>query len=355
VPFVVLVPAVVLAVVVAIALGVPDRRALTWGGGAVGALVVLTGVSVAVVVIVEGDDDPAPRRGVPVRGVDVVLEPPVDDPFADPDAPVAGMADGDTLLVRLPDERRQTVHQCPADRVQPSSCAPGIPAPRRGDRGGPVVLVEVSEEITPSARRVDCREQACVLAAFDPDGRATAVRPLAFGDATPPARVMAPAAPVVPGEAVTVRLRDLPPGAQGAVTLCVPGPDGGAPACGAPAPEVPFEADREGAASVELAIETGPVAGGAGRCERRSPCAIGVVGAPVPTRYVPVRFSAPPGPDVPAERLAAGLATAGLLAAAAVLVVRRNDWSPPGGDPFAGVTLGDDPFAGVDLDDGPVL
>lgn len=357
-PFVLLAPVVVLVALVAVALGVPGRQALTWGGVAVGALVVLTVVSVAGVALIGVDEDEAstPQTAVPVRAVDVVLEPPGDDPFPDPEVPIAGLVDGDTLLVRLPDQRGQSVHQCPADRVRPAACARGIPAGGDGtSRGGPVVLVELTEVIATPAGAVDCTEQACVLAALGPDGRPTVTRALAFGEALTSAQVLVQTTPVAPGEEVTVRLRDLPPGAQGEVTLCVPGRDGADPACGAPAPRVPFEADRSGAATVQLTVEAGPVGGGAGRCERRSPCAIGVVGAPVPTRYAPVRFTAPPGPDVPVERTGAGLAAAALLAAAAVLVVRRTDWNPPGGDPFAGVTLGGDPFVGVDLDDGPVL
>jgi hypothetical protein len=44
-------------------------------------------------------------------------------------------------------------------------------------------------------------------------------------------------------------------------------------------------------------------------------------------------------------RLRAGLVAAGLLIAGALLLLRRTDWTPVEGDPFAGITLPEDPFA----------
>ena len=47
--------------------------------------------------------------------------------------------------------------------------------------------------------------------------------------------------------------------------------------------------------------------------------------------------------------LAAGLGLAAVLLLSALWLLRHTDWTPVGGDPFAGIELPDDPF-GPDVD-----
>lgn len=363
-PFVLLLPVVGIVALVAVALGVPARRVAVWSGATAAGLVVASAVSLVFIVGIErgeeadgGDvaarvddgDDGAPA----LRRVDAELAPADAGDFPDPPVPIDGLADGDTRLLRIVDHHDVTVHQCPADDVRPAACSPGIPARAWSDRDL-VVLVQLEASFRGGAGEVDCLRRACAVVAFGDDSEAVAARPLEFGRAVAEPTVRVADRALEPGDVITVRLGSFPPGARGAVTLCVPADDAGAPRCGRPAPVVPFRAGPDGDAEVDVPAYTGAVAGGAGTCARRNPCAVGVVGAPVAAPFAPLRFAPPGGPSVPVERAGAGLTVAALLALAAAVVVRRTDWTPAGGDPFAGVSLGGDPFAGIDLfdDDG---
>jgi hypothetical protein len=48
------------------------------------------------------------------------------------------------------------------------------------------------------------------------------------------------------------------------------------------------------------------------------------------------------------QRVAIGFGIAGLLLAVAVVLLRVTDWTPVGGDPFAGIEVPEDPFADLD-------
>lgn len=355
-PFVILTPLLVIAAVLALALDVPARRVLTWTAAGIVGLVVLTVVSALGVFVIEGGDGEVATPGrwapIPVRDVDADLIPAAVEPFPEPERPIDGLADGDTVLLRVAGRVPLTVHQCPADQVRPRACSRGIPATAERTED-PVVLVELHVTVAATAGKVDCRSRPCVVAAFGPDGRPQASRPIVFGDSPPSPRLRGPVGPIDPGDTVTVRLDNLVPGTTGAVTLCIPGEEGEPPVCGRPAPEVPFRAGADGAASVDLPVVPGLVGREGRRCEPRAPCAIGVVGTPTPTPFWPVRFAPPVGAEVPVRREGPALAIAGVLVAVAAVIVRRTDWSPPGGDPFADVALGGDPFVGVDLDDNP--
>lgn len=75
-----------------------------------------------------------------------------------------------------------------------------------------------------------------------------------------------------------------------------------------------------------------------------------IAAGPAPLTDAELALDSPAGPDLDRGRVGAGLAAAGGLLLAAAVLVRRNDWEPPGGDPFTGIDLrSDDPFAGIDL------
>lgn len=356
-PFVFLVPLVAIGAVVAWALGVPGRRIAVWAGVAVVSLFVLTAASIVVIIGLErgdeagdaedgGRSDAAIEAGrLTTRGVDEVVEREVAEEFPAPVDAIDELEDGESRLIRVVVGEPVDLHQC-AGVVTRRTCGPGVPAPP-GEDAAAVALFEFRQRLRVAGRPIDCRETPCVLVAVAGGEEVVARVPLVFGAEAARARVWVTRRPLSPGDEVTVRVRGLRPGTRGHVTYCVPA-DAGA-RCGSPAPEVPFRADEDGDARVALPVFTGAVGGAAGRCGYREACAVGVTGVPVATPYVPVSFAGPAGPDVPAGRTAGGLAVAGGLLAAAVILVRRTDWTPPLGDPFAGVSLAGDPFAGVEI------
>lgn len=355
-PFVFLLPLVAIGAVVAWALGVPGRRIAVWAGGAVATLFVLTAASIVVIIGLERGDEAgnADGRGADAavedrrltrRGVDEIVEPTVAEEFPAPVEAIDELEDGESRLVRVVVDEPVDLHQC-AGVVTRRTCGPGVLA-RPGEDAAAVALFEFRQPLQIAGRHIDCPETQCMLVAVAGGEDVVARVPLVFGAKASRAQVSVTRRPLAPGDEVTVRVRGLPPGARGHVTYCVPA-DAGA-RCGSPAPEIPFRAGEDGEARVALPVFTGAVAGGAGRCGYREACAVGLTGVPVATPYVPVSFAGPAGPDVPAGRTAGGLAVAGGLLAAAVTLVHRTDWTPPLGDPFAGVSLAGDPFEGVEI------
>jgi hypothetical protein len=157
--------------------------------------------------------------------------------------------------------------------------------------------------------------------------------------APPPPTIRADPVALPPGGALTAVATGLPAGAEAAFVVCRPGGDGDAD-CGPPTERV--RVDREGRA-------TAPVTVNPGRCPRGTTCAVAVVvedGGP--RAFAHLRLLGRSGATYDDARLAIGLAIAGLLLLAALVLWRTTDWTPVGGDPFAGVVVPEDPFAGVD-------
>jgi len=325
---VLLLPLVLVGAVVAWALGVPGRRvAIVAGAGS--ALLVLATVAAFVAIgmtEVEGDGaaeggGPAPSRRI--RSADVVLEEPderVDFPVPAP--PVAGLVDGDALLVEADVGRAVVVAQCAGAR-----CAPGV-AVQPDDRGVVRTLVSFERVLELSTGEADCGTTSCTLVLVAGDEVVRSV-PLAFGPVTVPSLVLG-VGEVRSGDEVLVTLRGFPEG-PAAVTLCAPPGPSDPSACGAPAPEV--------VADVPASGRPPPGSG---------PCAVAVPGvAAAPAQQV--TFAALDDADPPRRRVVAGLAASAALLLVAGWLVRRTSWIPPEGDPFAGVVLSD-PFDDIDLD-----
>jgi hypothetical protein len=72
-----------------------------------------------------------------------------------------------------------------------------------------------------------------------------------------------------------------------------------------------------------------------------------VVDGGAPRAYAPLRIIGRSGVAYDDPRLRAGLVVAALLVGIALVLLRRTDWTPVGGDPFAGVEIPRDPFADV--------
>lgn len=344
--FVVLLPLVAIAAVVAWALGVPGRRVALAAGGAAALLVVATVLVGAFELSEErGAEDVSDERFAarPVRPADVVLTPPEERAaFPAPPPAISGLAPRDVVMVEALVGRQGDVlaAQCELGALR---CAPGIIV-RPDDEGVVRALVPLERTIRFAGGSVDCAERRCGLV-IGGDHVIYSV-PLIFG-----ARAATPTLEVSGGRAlrhggeVLVTLRDFPPGPV-TVTLCAPpGPiDPGA--CGAPAPEVVVDVPSTGRARVRYLARVGAVGSSGATCRAGAACAVatpGVAAAPAEITFSRLAHADPPG-----RRVATGLGVAAVLLLAAGWVLRRTDWTPTEGDPFVGVVLSD-PFDDVDL------
>lgn len=291
------------------------------------------------------DQEDGPPTAPPLRRPDLVLGPPR-DPFDGPD-PVGRLADGEVRLVEVHigaddrDDRRVSLHQCLAGALTAERCTEGVDAVASAE-ASPTVLVELDRRISTASGSVDCAEKACVLAVFDGATPLFDV-PLAFEDTdalTRPQVTVTPASSLRPGEEVSVSVTGLPARATGTVAFCAAADDATRPRC-EEAGAVPLTAGTDGRATTDLRL---------GRCPRIEQCALRIAAGPSPLTYAELAFASPPGPDLDRRRVGAGLAAAAGLVLGAIVLVRRCDWSPPGGDPFLGIDLAHhDPFAGIDL------
>jgi hypothetical protein len=355
-----LLPLVVIAAIGAVALGVRGRDVLQWAGAAVGALVVLIVLGLALVVGLrggDGDDDgdsgrrtttgasssgeedqPVEVQTAPVRRVDGVLRRPDDSAFPSTMAPLDGLADGDVVYLEAALESDAVVRQCPSDDLAQAQCGVGTAVPAPEDGTARFLFVVEAELDTPDGA-VDCSSEACAVTLLG-DGEVLGSLPLVFGaaGASPTISVTGPA-PYSAGESAQVTLDGFAPGEEVVVTQCTPpGPaDGGR--CGAPAPEVRVQVDDEGGAVVAYRVHLGPVGSDGRECRRSQPCAIAVLGSSTPVDVSELSLAGSPASDVASARVATGLLLAALLLLGCAVLVATGDWSPVDGDPFEGIVL----------------
>lgn len=342
---VMLLPLVVVGAVVAWALGVPGRRVAIVAGAGSALLVLATVVAFVAIGMTEVEGDDRAQGGGPassrrVRSADVVLEEPDERAdFPAPAPPIAGLDDGDVLLVEADVGRAVVVAQCAEAR-----CAPGV-AVQPDDRGVLRALVAFERVLDLPAGAVDCGSTGCTLVLFAGDEVVRSV-PLVFGPATVP-RLVVGGGEVRSGDEVSVVLRGFPEG-PAVVTLCAPPGPSDPAACGAPAPEVAVDVPASGQVTIRYPVVAGRVGTGGSSCSRRAPCAVAVPGIAAAAAQE-VSFAALRDADPPRRRVVAGLAAAAVLLLVTGRLVRRTSWIPPEGDPFAGVLLSD-PFDDIDLD-----
>jgi hypothetical protein len=156
--------------------------------------------------------------------------------------------------------------------------------------------------------------------------------------APPPVVVGAAPARIPPGASVTATAEQLRPGTEVSFVVCRPDRPGEAD-CGTPT--VPVRVGADGTASGRITV-------GPGRCPRGSTCAVAVVaGDSGPLAFARLQLIGRSGATYADTRVRAGLAAALALLLIAAWVLRRTDWTPVDGDPFAGVHIPDDPFADV--------
>lgn len=345
--FVVLLPLVAVAAVVAWALGVPGRRVALAAGGAAALLVVATVLVGAFALSEERaeDDGTGARFAVPTRRPDVVLVPP-DERAAFPGPPpaISGLARRDVVMVEAHVGRQGELlaAQCEVGTLR---CGPAVPV-QPDDEGVVRALVAVERTLRFAGASIDCGERPCALVIGDDDVIFSV--PLVFGARAPtPTLEVSGGRALPPDDEVLVTLRDFPPGPV-TVTLCAPPGPVDPRACGAPAPEVVVDVPATGHASVRYPVRAGAVGSSGATCRAGEACAVaspGVAAAPAEITFARLAEA-----DPPARRVAIGIAAAIALLALAAWLVRRTDWTPVEGDPFAGVVLSD-PFDDIHLDE----
>ena len=321
-------------------------RVVVAAGGVFVMVVVLVGAATGLGVDGGGDPsegEPAPRvrtavgDRVPLRPPAIELRATGADRLPPVPAAVGDLEDGAVVVVGvsgLGSGSRATVHQCRAGSVRASECRPGVPMVV-SEHERAVVLVDLQRRFEAgTGERVDCEAVECSIVVFG-TSRLEAVT--AFGRAAPPpVTVEVEPSELAPGATLTATARHLPPGARTSFAVCRPG-EGGLVDCGPPTPGV--IADDAGMAAVSVTVAPG-------RCRRGSTCAVAVtVEEGGPRAYAPLRLIGRAGASYDDRRLGTGLIAAGLLLLVALVLLRRTDWTPVDGDPFAGVQIPEDPFA----------
>jgi len=283
----------------------------------------------------------APARGTtPLRPAEIHLVSP--RPGALPPVPkvMGDLRHGDVVVVEvagLEPHSRATVHQCPTAALAAGSCRAGLPITASG-QGLATLLVDLHDRLDVlGAAEVDCREPgACSIVVF---GSARLEVITVFGGpAPPPIVIRAEPARIPPGGTVTASAERLAPGSAVSFVVCRPSRPGEAD-CGTPTEPVRVDETGEATASVTV---------GAGRCPRGGTCAVAVVvddGGPV--AFAHLQLIGRSGAAYADGRVQAGLAVAVAFLLLAGWVLKRTDWAPVEGDPFAGVHLPEDPFADV--------
>lgn len=348
-------PLLVVVVALGVLAGTIVTRA-TIDDGAVRLVLALAGAVVLAVVLAGGlavagrgdstsspptDRRPEPNEvtgAVPLRGATIRLAAPQEHQLPTVPAMVGELADGDLVVVGvsgLEPGSRGSVHQCPSGAPAASVCRPGLPF-SADDDGGTVVLVDLEDGFeVAGADPVDCTgATGCSIVVFG-SSRLEAVT--VFGrPAPPPATVDAEPGRLAPGGTTRATARGLPPGARTSFVVCRSAGRGEAD-CGASIPA--GAADGTGEATAMVTIS-------AGRCPRGASCAIAVVvGDGGPRAFAPLRLIGRSGASYHEGRLQIGLVVAAILGLVGLWLLRRTDWTPVDGDPFAGVVIPDDPFA----------
>lgn len=327
--------------------------------GAARVVVAVTGVVVLLLVVglvgalaglgVDTDEEPPSRTSEPAARVDppgpaplrrptVYLTATPSDSLPPVPRAVGDLEDGTVLVLGvsgLEPGSRGTVHQCPTGAIDSDDCRPGLPV-TMSDEGGASLLVDLEERFDVGLRdpeEVECTGAECSIVVF---GSSRLEIVTVFGGPAPPAvAVVADPARVPPGGTLTATAVNLPAGARASFVVCRP--DGQRAAdCGSPTD--PVVVDDEGGAVAEVTV-------GAGRCPRGARCAVAVIiddGGP--RAYAPLALIGRAGAAYDDARVRVGLAVAVVLLVGALVLLRRTDWTPVGGDPFAGVELRTDPF-----------
>jgi hypothetical protein len=288
-------------------------------------------------------DEPAPTTGsAPLQFPTVRLVAPRADAL--PPVPrVIGEVDSGRVIVislsGLEEGSAATVHQCRAGAVAATDCRSGLPV-TLDDDGRATVAVDVEARFDVGRagdEEVDCRREECSVVVFGTSRLEVVTvfdRP-----APPPPTLRTDPVAVPPGGTLTALATGLPPAAEAAFVVCRPGGRGDAD-CGPPTE--PVRVDDEGRATAAVTVNPG-------RCPRGTTCAVAViVEEGGPRAFAHLHLIGRSGATYDDARLTVGLTIAGLLLLVALVLLRTTDWTPVGGDPFAGIEVPEDPFADLD-------
>ena len=259
------------------------------------------------------------------------IEPATEDRFS-PYRPVSGLTPG--AVVRVLAEgfdwhERGRVEQCVIDLGRQTACAEAFPV-QFDDSGRADFQFAVRGEFAPGGCRVG--QPTCLLRLRgESSGRRGTVQTVLVDEMTPGQVRVEPGRGLADGQTVAVSVSGFPPGTRATAVLCAPPEGYDARRCTSPGPTSAMVIDADGLGRTTLVVAAGRIGPDAVACGPRRPCGVAVVvgegflTAPV----APVAFSLGPGPAYDAGRLVLGLGGALFLAAAAVAIARRTDWTKP--------------------------
>ena len=222
-----------------------------------------------------------------------------------------------------------SARQCVVELAHQTACGEPFPVQFDGD-GRADFQFAILDDIAPGGCRVG--QPTCLLRVTgESPTRQASVQTVLVDRLTPGEIRVDPAGPLADGQTVDVVVSGFPPRSTATAVLCAPPEVYDARRCAPPAPTSTFAIDAAGAGRTTLRVAAGRLGSDAALCGPRRSCGVvvvvgdGFVAAPV----APVRFSLGPGVEYERARVLFGAVTAMVLIGAAVVIVRRTDWTKP--------------------------
>lgn len=249
-----------------------------------------------------------------------------------PYQPISGLVPDAVVRVQVDGfdwHERGSVRQCVVELGHLTACGEPFPVQFDGD-GRADFQFAVRGDIAPGACRIG--QPTCLLKVTGESGTRQASVQTVLVDALTKGDVrIEPAGPVADGQTVDVIVSGFPAGATATAVLCAPPETYDARRCGRPEPTSTFAIDGTGAGRTTLTVAAGRLGSEAALCGPRRECGVSVVvgGGFVAAPVTPVQFSRGPGVAYEGGRVLLGVLAAMVLIGAALLIVRRTDWTKP--------------------------
>jgi hypothetical protein len=280
---------------------------------------------------------PAEAQPLPRSRVEPVTEklPVVDMEPADENAfssyrPVGGLAPGSVVRVKARGfglHERGTAEQCVIELGRETACGDAFPV-QFDDDGRADFQFALRGDFAPGGCRAG--QPTCLLRLTGESGRRGTVQTVLVDQVARGRVSIEPARGLEDGQTVVVSVTGFPAGTTAAAVLCAPPETYDARRCSSPDPASAFTIDARGSGRTTVAV-AGRLGPDAAVCGPRRPCGITVVVGPgfLTAPVAPIAFSAGPGVAYEAGRLALGIGAALMLAALAVTIAVRTDWTKP--------------------------